>query len=208
MIDPVPVGYIELDQAVPRLAETKRMPSRLSTPSPKPTAPKYDKAVECLTKDRDALFALRRSELHDDGSWRLPGTRTKNRRPHVVPLPALAQAIIAAVPPAGDHVFVTSAGRPATNWSAAKAKLDRAMLAIAQEERGPSAAIEAFRLHDLRRTAVTGVAELNEAFVWAGGDTHRGAGAPPALGGTGEGADRRRGARCGFLLPRLRGGMT
>ena len=35
----------------------------------------------------------------------------------------------------------------------------------------------------------------HEAFVWAGGDTHRG-GTPPALDGTGEGADRRRGAQC------------
>ena len=58
---------------------------------------------------------MRRSELHDDGMWHLPGARTKNRKPHVVPLPALAQTIVAAVPPgAGDFVFTTSAGRPAT----------------------------------------------------------------------------------------------
>jgi integrase len=89
-----------------------------------------------LTGQRvNEVAGMRRTELHDDGSWHLPGARTKNRKPHVVPLPALARTIIDAVPPgASEFVFTTSAGRPATNWSAAKTKLDRAMLAIAQEE--------------------------------------------------------------------------
>ena len=93
--------------------------------------------------------------------WHLSGSRTKNRLAHLVPLPALARSIIAGMP-AGptQFIFTTSAGRPPTSWSGPKATLDAAMLTLAREERGPNAVIEPWRLHDLRRTAVTGMAEL------------------------------------------------
>ena len=115
-----------------------------------------------LTGQRlNEVAGISRIELRDNGEWHLPGERTKNRRAHVVPLPSSPQSIIAARP-AGENQFVfpTSAGKPPVNWSKAKAELDAAMLAIAQKERGPDVVIEPWRLHDLRRTAVTGMAEL------------------------------------------------
>ena len=49
---------------------------------------------------------MRRPELSEDGAiWTMPGQRTKNKRVHVVPLPAAAQTIIADVPITGDVVF-------------------------------------------------------------------------------------------------------
>jgi hypothetical protein len=36
-------------------------------------------------------------EQGDDGTFVILSSRTKNKRPHVVPLPALARAIIASV---------------------------------------------------------------------------------------------------------------
>jgi integrase len=94
---------------------------------------------------------MERGELSTDGAvWALPGARTKNHRAHVVPLPPLAREIIAGVPQiAGSNfVFSTDGRGPVTGWSRVKAKLDAAMKA------------PPWRLHDLRRTFVTGSAEL------------------------------------------------
>ena len=40
---------------------------------------------------------MRRDELREDGSWHLPGSRTKNSKPHVVPLAPLAREQIASM---------------------------------------------------------------------------------------------------------------
>jgi integrase len=89
---------------------------------------------------------MTRAELSDDGAtWNIPGARTKNGRPHVVPLPPLAREIIASVPGRGEAVFATN------SWSRIKHRLDAFM------------AIPPWRLHDLRRTAATGMAELGVA---------------------------------------------
>ena len=47
--------------------------------------------------------------------WEIPAARMKNERPHIVPLPPQAQAIIAArlaVHPGGKRLFVNSGGEP------------------------------------------------------------------------------------------------
>jgi integrase len=101
-------------------------------------------------------------ELHDD-VWRLAGTRTKNRKAHQVPLPPLARELIAstrAKPGVAGFVFTTTGRTPVSGWGRVKDRLDKAMLAVAQKERGLDATIEPWRLHDLRRTFVTGLAEL------------------------------------------------
>lgn len=93
------------------------------------------------------VAGMRQSELSDDGSiWNIPGTRTKNRRPHVVPLPPMARELI----PSGGHdlVFTTTGTTPVSGWNKIKRRLDKAMK------------IPAWRLHDLRRSFVTGLAEL------------------------------------------------
>jgi integrase len=100
---------------------------------------------------------MRRSELHANGLWQLPGSRTKNRRPYKVLLPPMALALV----PPGQHdlVFTTTGTTPPSGWSRAKRRLDAAMLTAARE-RARDASIAPWRLHDLRRTAVTGMAEL------------------------------------------------
>jgi integrase len=89
-----------------------------------------------------------RAELSDDGAtWTIPGERTKNHRVHVVPLPPLARAILAEAGGDGDLVFATSNG----TWSKIKDRLDARMN------------ISPWRIHDLRRTAATGMAEIGIA---------------------------------------------
>jgi integrase len=90
---------------------------------------------------------MRRAELDGD-IWAIPGERTKNRRPHVVPLSPLTRDILASVESIGEHVFSTNGRTPVVIGSKIKNRLDAAM------------AIEPWRLHDLRRTVATGMAEL------------------------------------------------
>jgi integrase len=95
------------------------------------------------------VTGMRRSELSDDGAvWSLPGARTKNHRQHVVPLPPLARAEIASVAATGDFVFSTNGKVPVALGSKIKDRLDGQMR------------VPPWRLHDLRRTAITGMNEL------------------------------------------------
>jgi integrase len=97
------------------------------------------------------VAGMRRSELGDDATWNVPGQRTKNHRPLAVPLPPLAREIVAGLPPRGDLIFSTNGRTPISGWSKTKARLDKAMN------------VPAWRLHDLRRTAATGMAEIGIA---------------------------------------------
>jgi len=122
---------------------------------------RYSKLLLLLGQRLNEVAGMRRDELSTDcTSWSLPGSRTKNGRPHLVPLPILARDIIARLKEnRGNLNFSTTGTTPPSGWSRAKRRLDDAMLAIARKECG-SATIPAFRLHDARRTAITGMNEL------------------------------------------------
>jgi integrase len=107
---------------------------------------------------------MRRDELSEDGAtWSLPGRRTKNGRPYTVPLPAAAQTLVGSALGEQQIVFSTTGATPPSGWSRAKRRLDDIMLSIARKERGRDAAIPPWRLHDLRRTCATGMAEIGIA---------------------------------------------
>jgi integrase len=114
---------------------------------------------------REEVAGMRRSELSADlATWSLPGARTKNKRPHVVPMPPVAREIIAArldagkqlhdmLDPNGDQlVFTTTGTTPISGWSKMKRILDSLMTGVPP-----------WVIHDLRRTAVTGMAEMGIA---------------------------------------------
>jgi integrase len=96
------------------------------------------------------VAGMRRGEL-EDGKWTIPGTRTKNSRPHVVPIAPFAAELISSVPRLenSEFLFTTTGRSPVSGWSKTKLRLDAAM-------GNPPA----WRLHDIRRTAATGMAEL------------------------------------------------
>jgi integrase len=136
-------------------ADAPRVPG-----APRPFAPMLKLLL--LTGARlNEVARMTSDELVDDGTWQLSGARTKNGKPHSVPLPSGARELIAALPGDGGYLFTTNGGRsPVSGWSRMKHRLDAAMLAAARAERGAKAAIPPWRLHDLRRTAATGMAEL------------------------------------------------
>lgn len=82
--------------------------------------------------------------------WTIPATRTKNHRPHSVPLTPAVIAIIEAVPATGGLLFPARGkpDQPYAGYTKGKAALDAA------------AGVTGWTIHDLRRTAATGMARL------------------------------------------------
>jgi integrase len=113
--------------------------------------------------------------------WTIPRQKAKNDRAHEVHLPEFALGIIDQLPrisqarPDGrgsewsPYLFTTNGTRPVSGFSKAKARLDQHMLHLLRadiEETGTDpqkVEIEGWILHDLRRTAATGMARLNIA---------------------------------------------
>jgi integrase len=114
-----------------------------------------------LTGSRlNEVAGMTRDELQADGVWELPSVRTKNKRAHKVPLTPAALELIGTMRDRGNPVFTTNGSTPVSGWNRMKRRLDATMLALAKKEKGNRHTIPPWRLHDLRRTAVTGMAEL------------------------------------------------
>jgi integrase len=126
-----------------------------------------------LTGQRaNEIAGLRWSEVLDDDLIDLPGERTKNGKPHFVPLVAQARAVLEARPrrkdPSGkprDLVFGIGDG-PFSGWSSAKEWLDTRILKAqktAAQKAGKNldevSPLPHWTPHDLRRTMVTKMAD-------------------------------------------------
>jgi len=109
---------------------------------------------------RDEIGHLRWSEI-EQGLIVLPPARTKNSRQHEVPLSRQAKAIIERQPKRKGRDFIFGIGELGfSGWSDCKARLDQALLAARRKTNRKAKAMPDWRLHDLRRTAATGMAEL------------------------------------------------
>jgi integrase len=102
----------------------------------------------------------REFDLRKPGSetWKLDGSRTKNGKPRVIPLPAMAVGIIAELPrfESGDFVLSALHGRrPFTAFSKLKERLDAKVTKL-----NGGGALEQWGLHDLRRTMRTRLSAL------------------------------------------------
>jgi integrase len=100
--------------------------------------------------------------------WKLPGSRTKNGHPHTVPLSDLAVSIIReAAKAAGDGPFLFPCGK----GSLAPAAVAGAILRGNRTTKGRTLGrfgIVSWAAHDLRRTAITRMAELGVVPVVLG----------------------------------------
>ncbi len=132
----------------------------------------YGRIVKLLmltAQRRDEVGGMRWTELDSDKNvWTIPSTRTKNHREHTVPLTDAAIALIPLRREGREHVFGDGPRRKGdshrgfSGWSKSKAALDARILAT--REKAADAGVEAeplpdWRLHDLRRTAATVMAD-------------------------------------------------
>jgi integrase len=106
---------------------------------------------------RDEIGGLRWAEIEsiDDASKAqiaLPGERTKNGRPHDVALSAAALGVLATIKATEREFVFSRTDQGFSAWSKNKAKLDEA-----------AGLKEPWTLHDLRRTARTGMGKLGIA---------------------------------------------
>ena len=102
---------------------------------------------------RDEVGGMKWSELDlEKRQWTIPRERAKNAKGSVVHLSDLALEIIGQVPQIGDSDFVFTINErvPVSGFGWAKVRLDELM-----------GETPAWTLHDLRRTAATGMARLN-----------------------------------------------
>jgi integrase len=112
---------------------------------------------------REEVGSLRWSEVEGDRVI-LPPERTKNSRQHEVPLSRLAKTILARQPKRKGRDYIFGIGEAGfSGWSDCKARLDEALLAARRKANRKAKAMLDWRLHDLRRTAATGMAELGVA---------------------------------------------
>jgi integrase len=105
---------------------------------------------------RDEIGGLRWSEIDMDGGVLcIPGARTKNHRDLLLPLPPSAVAILEAVTrrESRDLIFGRGGGS-FSGWDAAKTALDARIATAAGKPLAP------WRLHDVRRSVATHMAEL------------------------------------------------
>jgi integrase len=93
-------------------------------------------------------------------TWTIPRHRAKNDRAHEVQLSKAAVAVLQGLPRFGEFVFTTTLDTPVSGFSRAKRRIELAMLRAKEEELGDRDEISHWTLHDLRRTATTGMARL------------------------------------------------
>jgi integrase len=99
---------------------------------------------------REEISGQTWAEIDQDVSrWTLPASRSKNGKPHFIPLSAQMQTLLRAQPrfERSDLVFPGERG-VFSGWSKSKARLDR------------RSGVSGWTLHDVRRTVATGLQRL------------------------------------------------
>jgi integrase len=114
-----------------------------------PFGPLFQLMALTLVRENEAAGA--RWEEFDGATWTVPKSRVKKgRADHVVALSAPAQELIRSIPRIADWdlVFTTTGTTASSGFSKAKERLDKL------------AGVSDWRLHDLRRTGVSKLAQL------------------------------------------------
>jgi len=94
--------------------------------------------------------SMRRSQIID-GSWYLSATDTKNKQPHIIPLPNQAQRLVNQLLEKEGNFLIKSGrngDRPVNGFSKAKLQMDCL------------SGVENWKFHDLRRTVATNLTKL------------------------------------------------
>ena len=116
----------------------------------------FVKLLAYLGQRRDEVAQMRWDELDADLTlWTLPRSRSKNDTIHTVPIAPEVREILSALPrvAACDYLLTTNGRSPISGYSKLKIALDRAIT-----ELNGGAPLVDWRIHDLRRGMVSGMA--------------------------------------------------
>jgi integrase len=115
----------------------------------------YGGIVEFLAltgQRREEVAGLQRDELNlAQRIWTLPKSRAKNGMTHIIHLSKPSMAALERTGQTGPYVFSMTGSKPFQEFSRAKRRLDQL------------SGVSKWRLHDLRRTCVSGMARLGVA---------------------------------------------
>jgi integrase len=115
----------------------------------------YGAIVELLAltgQRREEVACLHWEELDlAQRTWTIPKARTKNAKAHIVHLSRQALAVLKCADQRGPFVFTLLGTKPFQDFARAKRRLDQL------------SGVTGWRLHDLRRTCVSGMARLGTA---------------------------------------------
>lgn len=124
---------------------------------------------------REVAEAVRSEFDLDKAQWLIPGERTKNGEPMLVPLSDAVLAILRDLPriprkaegAAGKlspYLFTTTGETPVSGFSKVKARLDKLVAATVQKDAAEAqrepVEVADYRLHDLRRSFANGLQRL------------------------------------------------
>ncbi|MCO6422242.1 tyrosine-type recombinase/integrase [Sinorhizobium meliloti] len=130
----------------------------------------FVKLLILTAQRRNEVAHAVRSEFQLGGNnqlWTIPPERSKNGREHLVPLNSVVLEVISGIAGVGETYLLSTTGEtPISGFSKAKKAIDAEMLALAQKHAVASGLnpndvnLEGWTLHDLRRTAASGMARL------------------------------------------------
>lgn len=130
----------------------------------------FVKLLILTAQRRNEVAHAVRSEFQLVGNnqlWTIPPERSKNGREHLVPLNSVVLEVISGIAGVGETYLLSTTGEtPISGFSKAKRAIDAEMLALAQKHAVASGLkpndvnLEGWTLHDLRRTAASGMARL------------------------------------------------
>jgi integrase len=117
---------------------------------------------------RQEVAGMRWQDIDEDERiWTLPSEMTKAGRAHVVPLSPLALKILDGCPRTGAYAFSTRRDRPISGFSQAKKQIEAVIAKSGATDKRPNlpptkagADSAGWTIHDLRRTAATGMGKL------------------------------------------------
>jgi integrase len=109
---------------------------------------KVIRLLVCTGCRREEIAGMRWSEFADNGTWALPATRSKNGKPHTLPLTPLMQKVIDSIPQRERDLLFGMRGGGFTSWTIGKRALDERL------------GLKAWTHHDIRRSVATGMANI------------------------------------------------
>ncbi|MEI6537771.1 MAG: site-specific integrase, partial [Verrucomicrobiaceae bacterium] len=111
---------------------------------------------------REEVAAMPWPEINfKDKVWSIDANRTKNGRPHDVPLSGAALSLLDEAGRREGRELAFGAGDgPFSGWSKCKAALDRRILATLRAVDKKAKAPPPWRIHDIRRTVATRMSDL------------------------------------------------
>jgi len=133
--------------------EIRTFLSKLDTPKIKPKVRDIMRLVLILGQRVSEVAGAKKEELNlEKGEWIIPGERTKNGKLHNVPLPAMAVDVLMRNINSEESFIFPSYGKLGHIHPHAPAR------ALYREQK--HFGLDQFTVHDLRRTAASGMAEL------------------------------------------------